>query len=106
MLSKCANPGCSAQFRYLHLGKLFHLCPIPELDKINEDCSGELYERFWLCQECCQKFTVIWDGVQAQVVPVREHLPKPTVVVAEEEQQAESAEGCRMMHEVGTSPQD
>jgi len=25
MLSKCANPGCSASFLYLHQGKLFRL---------------------------------------------------------------------------------
>ncbi len=83
MLSKCANPNCSAQFRYLHLGKLFHLCPIPEIAKINEDCSGELYERFWLCDECCKRLTVIWDGWQAQVVALKDSA-KPADVVAED----------------------
>lgn len=89
MLSKCANPTCSAQFRYLHLGKLFHLCPIPELEKINEDCSGELYERFWLCEDCCKKFTVIWDGLQAQVVALRNNSTKTITTSAEDEQKVE-----------------
>lgn len=90
MLSKCANPTCTAQFRYLHLGKLFHLCPIPELEKINEDCSG-LYERFWLCDECCKKFTVVWDGLQAQVVTLRNNSAKPITANADDDQKVECA---------------
>ena len=31
MLSKCANPECFEQFRYLHQGKIFLLTPPPEL---------------------------------------------------------------------------
>ena len=30
MLSKCANPECSEQFRYLHQGKMFCLIPAPK----------------------------------------------------------------------------
>lgn len=71
MVSKCANPNCSEQFRYLHQGKLFHLSPVPDLEHITEETCGGLYERFWLCEECCKKFTVVWDGEQAQVVSSR-----------------------------------
>jgi len=71
MLSKCANPNCFEQFRYLHLGKLFHLSPVPDLEQMTEDTCGGIYERFWLCEECCKKLTVVWDGEQAQVVPLR-----------------------------------
>ena len=91
MLSKCANPTCSAQFRYLHLGKLFHLCPIPELEKINEDCSGELYERFWLCEERCKEFTVIWDGLQARVITLKNIPAKPIAADVEDDQKVEHA---------------
>lgn len=91
MLSKCANPSCSAQFRYLHLGKLFHLCPIPEFENINDTCSAGLHERFWLCQECCQKFTVIWDGFQAEVVVVKEEAAKAVAISIEDKQQVEAA---------------
>lgn len=70
MLSKCANPECSEQFRYLHQGRLFHLSPIPELH-LHEEACRHLYERFWLCDQCCKSLTVTWDGLQAKVI----HLP-------------------------------
>ncbi len=73
MLSKCANPECSEQFRYLHQGRLFHLSPIPELH-LHEEACRRLYERFWLCDQCCKSLTVIWDGLQAKII----HLPPIT----------------------------
>jgi hypothetical protein len=68
MLSKCANPACSEQFQYLHQGKLFHLTPTPELQSISEESCAFLYERFWLCDECSRKMTVVWDGSRAKVI--------------------------------------
>jgi hypothetical protein len=56
MLSKCANPKCSAQFRHLSEGKLFHVrtgpCP-PEHE------GSVTIERFWLCAECAKTMTVV-----------------------------------------------
>ena len=67
MLSKCANPECSEQFRYLHQGKLFHLNPTPELQALGDDFCDALYERFWLCEQCCKRMRVVWDGTQARI---------------------------------------
>lgn len=67
MLSKCANPECSEQFRYLHQGKLFHLNPTPELQALGDDFCDALYERFWLCEQCCKRMRVVWDGTEARI---------------------------------------
>jgi hypothetical protein len=45
MLSKCANPACSANFRYLHEGRLFHVeiglaAPDPENLATRSNASG------------------------------------------------------------------
>ena len=68
MLSKCANPECCEQFRYLHQGRLFHLSPTPEVQALNDDSHEALHERFWLCDQCCQRMSVVWDGTQAMIV--------------------------------------
>ncbi len=59
MLSKCANPGCPAPFRYLHQGKLFRL------DTGSEHPAGQPSEKgvrhlefFWLCEECAARVTL------------------------------------------------
>jgi hypothetical protein len=80
MLSKCANPDCCEQFRYLHEGKLFYLSTIPEQQRCCDESGEQPYERFWLCDHCAQQFTVVWDGVQARVVS----LPPGTVRQARE----------------------
>lgn len=67
MLSKCANPDCSAQFLRLQQGKLFHLTPTPEVEESSEGPSPDLYERFWLCDRCCKEMTVVWGGAQAKL---------------------------------------
>jgi hypothetical protein len=46
VLSKCANPECSEQFRYLHQGKLFCLTPTPEALATERALPPSLYERF------------------------------------------------------------
>lgn len=78
MLSKCANPGCSKHFLYLHEGKLFrietqangHTGPSPDAD-------GPIHRRlefFWLCGECAQHLTVARDSSGVRVQPVvRKH---------------------------------
>lgn len=68
VLSKCANPECSEQFRYLHEGKVFCLIPTPEVAATSYGSLEFLYERFWLCDRCAKEMKVIWDGVRAKVV--------------------------------------
>lgn len=76
MLSKCANPECSEQFRYLHQGRLFCLTPTPEVQAASYGALELLYERFWLCDRCSKVMKVVWNGVQAKVVS----LPPPAPV--------------------------
>lgn len=68
MVSKCANPDCSAAFRYLHEGRIFHLTPTPAVRTATRD-RRTLHERFWLCEECVKTLTVVWDGARAKVMP-------------------------------------
>ena len=75
MLSKCANPACSEQFRFLREGKLFHMTPTPEVQAIGADDCPALYERFWLCDRCSMEMTLVWDGTHAKVVPLAAEPP-------------------------------
>lgn len=65
MLSKCANPACSARFRYLHQGRIFNI----EMDMLSSDSKGpsvHKIEHFWLCECCAQTLKVVLqDGVVA-----------------------------------------
>ncbi len=68
MLSKCANPACSKEFRYLHQGKLYVIEaaaiastrdagePIAQTNKLQK------LEHYWLCDTCCRTMKVIVDG--------------------------------------------
>ncbi|MBV8207674.1 MAG: hypothetical protein JO041_12840 [Acidobacteria bacterium] len=55
MVSKCANPGCSATFRYLHDGKVF---------RVEFDTRGNARkpEYFWLCGDCASLMTIATDA--------------------------------------------
>jgi hypothetical protein len=55
MLSKCANPDCSAVFLYLHSGKLF------KLETGAHSNVKRKLEYFWLCEVCCQSMTLTYD---------------------------------------------
>jgi hypothetical protein len=75
MLSKCANPDCAEQFLYLHQGKLFYVHTVPDLrDLVQKSCEHP-GERYWLCDACSQKFTMIWDGLHARLVKLRSNAP-------------------------------
>ena len=63
MLTKCANPSCSASFRFLHSGKLFHFDSPPRPSAKGQPFrkpagSGEM---FWLCAECAADHTLVID---------------------------------------------
>jgi hypothetical protein len=61
MLSKCANPNCSAPFRYLHEGRLFRVAR-PARDDGNGNGSWkkvpQQLEYFWLCDSCAGRMTL------------------------------------------------
>ncbi len=75
MLSKCANPGCTATFLYLHQGKLFRLNvgnDIPVSSSLPQTTkAGSHIEFFWLCSDCASELTVDYDeGNGVAVVPL------------------------------------
>ncbi len=61
MLSKCANPSCSAPFRYLHEGRLFRVAR-----RSNGQSRGDGFdnrapqqlEYYWLCDSCASQMTI------------------------------------------------
>ena len=56
MVSKCANPACSAQLHYLHDGRIF---------RFDIECNGDgrvRREYFWLCQRCAGDMTLTTQG--------------------------------------------
>ena len=72
VLNKCANPVCSAQFRYLHQGKLFEV----EVQYAESLTSGQTKpgngkghaERCWLCDECAAHITLRFDARRGVVM--------------------------------------
>ena len=82
MVSKCANPGCEAPFRYFHKGKLFRL---DRLDKergydrrraMGDEREAKKpmrhVEFYWLCDDCARNMTLAFD--ESSGVSVRYYL--------------------------------
>jgi hypothetical protein len=65
MLSKCANPACSARFLYLHEGKVFKFA----ISRDPPDSCSPRVEYFWLCASCAQSLTVVFHQGTVNVVP-------------------------------------
>jgi len=66
VLSKCANPACSAVFRFLHQGRIFSLVRRPRSQSEPpptswEDGPSSAVERYWLCDRCARVMTVICE---------------------------------------------
>jgi hypothetical protein len=79
MVSKCANPECSVPFRYFHTGKLFRVDTATGLDR--RRTMGQDGERphalrrlefFWLCEDCAQRMTLIFDKDIGMTVRTKE----------------------------------
>jgi hypothetical protein len=66
MISKCANPACSARFLYLHEGKVFRFEregtedtePLLGFDQTLRKHS-RVVEFFWLCTTCAARMTLV-----------------------------------------------
>ncbi len=69
MVSKCANPQCSAEFYRLSDGKVFSIHSNPRLQASKKPAAR--VEHFWLCSNCAAKMTVALDRNREVVV-----LPK------------------------------
>ena len=68
MVSKCANPECSAPFLYFHQGKLFRLDTEGRHDRRrhmgDESGNGRCLrhiEFYWLCEACAKTMTLGFD---------------------------------------------
>lgn len=62
MLSKCANPGCTASFRYLHRGRLFQFESRNRPQAESERMPVQGVEFFWLCENCATKYWLVSDA--------------------------------------------
>jgi hypothetical protein len=56
MLAKCLNSNCNMPFRYLREGRIYHLEIRLARDFPNSPVRREY---FWLCGQCCARFTVV-----------------------------------------------
>jgi hypothetical protein len=72
MLSKCANPSCSAAFRYLHEGVVFHVAVGWVAQERVRFQGIPKIERFWLCGECSTRMAVMAHPPGALVVPLEQ----------------------------------
>ena len=79
MVSKCANPGCGAPFRYFHKGKLFRLDKQTGYERrglLGDERGAKKpmrrVEFYWLCDDCAKNMTLTFD--QTSGVSVRYHL--------------------------------
>jgi hypothetical protein len=54
MVSKCANPQCTDEFRYFRGGKLFRFqfADAPQAPSIKRT------KFYWLCQDCAPRYTL------------------------------------------------
>lgn len=65
MLSKCANPECSARFRYFGQGKLFRIETASGFER--RRAMGEnkkplrRVEFYWLCENCAGRMVLAYD---------------------------------------------
>jgi hypothetical protein len=83
VISKCANPQCSANFRYLHDGKLFQfemrlfdeLLIAPSTASHNHKPSRKI-ECFWLCDSCASTMTIVCEAQthRIAIVPLQDDI--------------------------------
>jgi hypothetical protein len=77
MVSKCANPGCSSVFLYLHAGKIFR-AEVETSNRIDSNSGPDAamkkparrVEFFWLCNECASKMTLVCKDGGAMLRPI------------------------------------
>jgi len=68
MVSKCANPECTTPFLYFHRGRLFRVETEGRQER-RRNLGGETgagkplrrIEFYWLCQDCAEKMTLVFD---------------------------------------------
>ena len=87
MLAKCANPACSARFRYFHEGRLSAFEPKPDAPMRGPPADPDYVGRsnspqyFWLCSSCCSAMTVQPDGDHGVTVVRKQGVPRKVSVM-------------------------
>jgi hypothetical protein len=77
MLSKCANPSCSAAFLRLNEGKLFRVDNnSPNGERQNGQKFQQKMEHFWLCVDCARDFTLAVHNGEIVVIPISQVFPR------------------------------
>jgi len=73
VISKCANPECSAPFQYLREGRLFRMDIVPDNFPMTANSSRPIrhVEHYWLCGPCSRSLTLILDKGQVITVPLK-----------------------------------
>ena len=90
MLSKCANPECSTQFRRLRDGKLFQVqaeyFPRPPRKEGPQNRRPSRHvEHYWLCNDCSLRLTLALDRERGMImVPLSGPEKKPARSEAQE----------------------
>lgn len=69
MVSICANPECSEEFRFLHEGVLY------------STLLGAKPEFYWLCASCAKTLTIAIDKQSATVMVVARSMSASSVAV-------------------------
>lgn len=73
MLSKCANPACSARFRYLHEGRIYTAMFDPKGTARGGGGFEETQrrvERYWLCDTCALTMTLVISAGRVVLRPI------------------------------------
>lgn len=89
MISNCTNPECHAEFHYLRGGKLYrfdirrpeHPCAdVPNAICATRPSHASVY--FWLCADCCRKFSLRFSAHEGlSVIPTPILSPDSRVVL-------------------------
>ena len=87
MLSKCANPTCSAPFHYLREGRLFQIDAraLPGPEEVSRKKPVQRVEYFWLCGSCAEVMTLGYErgkGVITVSLNQRDAAPRRAAVGA------------------------
>jgi hypothetical protein len=75
MVSKCANPSCSATFHHRH-GKLFRFPKRPVEE--GRPANTHAVQHFWLCEICCATYSLEYHEAKGVALRCRfEPTPGP-----------------------------
>ena len=94
MVETCANPACSAPFRYWRSGKLFR-CDVKTPSEPCRDVPDQICQLkpvrssvfFWLCENCCSTMTLSFNPHKGlTIVPLRATEPHRNVMGVTEAQ--------------------